>query len=199
MVFEQMRSGGCLSYLIGCEDTRAGVLVDPELSLVDRYLALAAEKGIRLRYLVDTHTHADHFTATRVLAKKLELPVVMSRRSAAPFVDLRVEEGAAVIVGNLRLRVIETPATPTTRSASSSRTASSPATRSSSAAPAAPICPRATPKRSSTACSPSCSSSPTSCSSSRRTTTRTASPPPSAPRRPRTRGCSAVIAPASWS
>jgi glyoxylase-like metal-dependent hydrolase (beta-lactamase superfamily II)/rhodanese-related sulfurtransferase len=109
MIFEQLRSGGCLSYLIGCEDTRAGALVDPELGLVDRYHALAAEKGVRIHYVVDTHTHADHFTATGVLARALEVPVVMSRKSAAPFVDLRVEEGAVVIVGNLRLRVMETP------------------------------------------------------------------------------------------
>jgi glyoxylase-like metal-dependent hydrolase (beta-lactamase superfamily II)/rhodanese-related sulfurtransferase len=109
MFFEQIRSGGCLSYVIGCEESRAAVIVDPELGLTDRYLALVTEKGLRVRYLLDTHTHADHFTATRELARQLGAPVIMNRRSAAPFVDLRVEDGDTIVVGKLRLRVHETP------------------------------------------------------------------------------------------
>lgn len=109
MIFEQLRSGGCLSYVVGCEETRAAILVDPELDLADRYVALAAERGLRVRYVLDTHTHADHFTATRELARQLNVPVIMHRRSVAPFVDLRVEDGETVIVGKLRLRVLETP------------------------------------------------------------------------------------------
>ena len=109
MLFEQIRHGGCLSYLIGCDDTRTAIVVDPELDEIDRYLALAAEKGVRIRFLLDTHTHADHFTGTRELARQLGVPVVMHRRSAAPFVDLRVEDGETLLVGKLRFRVIETP------------------------------------------------------------------------------------------
>jgi glyoxylase-like metal-dependent hydrolase (beta-lactamase superfamily II) len=109
MIFEQIRSGGCLSYLIGCEETRAALVVDPELDQADRYVALASEKGLRIRLLLDTHTHADHFSATRELGHQLGLPVVMDRRSVAPFVDLRVEDGETLIVGKLRLDVLETP------------------------------------------------------------------------------------------
>jgi glyoxylase-like metal-dependent hydrolase (beta-lactamase superfamily II) len=109
MIFEQIRHGGCLSYLIGCEVTRHAVVVDPELDEADRYLALAAEKGLGIRRIVDTHTHADHFTAARELGRQLNVPIVMHRRSAAPFVDLRIEDGDTLIVGELRLRVRATP------------------------------------------------------------------------------------------
>ncbi len=109
MFFEQIRSGGCLSYVIGCEDTRAAIIVDPELDQTDRYLALVAEKGLRVHYLLDTHTHADHFTAARELGRQLNVKVVMHRLSAAPFVDLRVEDGDTLAVGNLRIRILETP------------------------------------------------------------------------------------------
>src|SRR5215471_7390940 len=109
MIFEQISSGGCQSYLIGCPETRSAALIDPQQSLVDRYLGLAAREALRIRYLLDTHTHADHFTATRELARQLGVPVVMHRRSVAPFVDLRVEDGETIIVGKLRLRVLETP------------------------------------------------------------------------------------------
>jgi len=109
MIFEQVRSGGCLSYVLGCEETCAALVVDPEIDQVDRYVTLASERGLRLRYVLDTHTHADHFSAARSLAEQLGLQVVMHRRSAAPFVDLRVEEGDTLIVGKLRVRILETP------------------------------------------------------------------------------------------
>jgi hypothetical protein len=44
MIFETVASGGCRSYIIGCEETCAAALIDPELSQIDRYLALAAKK-----------------------------------------------------------------------------------------------------------------------------------------------------------
>src|SRR6202035_1163280 len=77
MLFETVSTGGCRSYVIGCEDTCAAALIDPELGQIDRYIALTARDGLRIRYLVDTHTHADHFSATQQLARQLYVPAVM--------------------------------------------------------------------------------------------------------------------------
>ena len=109
MLFEEVLAGGCVSYLIGCAETCSAVLVDPELSQIDRYLALAARAGLRLHYLIDTHTHADHFSATRELARQLDVPTVMHRASPAPRVDMRVDDGEMIVVGKLRLQVLHTP------------------------------------------------------------------------------------------
>lgn len=109
MIFEQIATGGCQSYLVGCGETHAAVLIDPEISQMDHYLALAARDGLRIRYLIDTHTHADHFSATRQLARRLDLPTVMHRASGAPFVDMRIDDGEMIIVGKLRLQAIHTP------------------------------------------------------------------------------------------
>ncbi len=109
MIFEEVRAGGCLSYLVGCPETCSAVLIDPELSQVDRYLALAAKAGLRFHYVVDTHTHADHFSATRELSRRLEVPSVMHRASLAPYVDVRVDDGEMIIAGQLRLHVLHTP------------------------------------------------------------------------------------------
>jgi len=109
MIFETVATGGCRSYLIGCEDSCAAALIDPELSQVDRYLALAAKGGLRIRYLVDTHTHADHFSATQQIARQLAVPVVMHNGSPAPFVDLRLQGGELLVVGKLRLQALHTP------------------------------------------------------------------------------------------
>jgi glyoxylase-like metal-dependent hydrolase (beta-lactamase superfamily II)/rhodanese-related sulfurtransferase len=109
MIFETVVSGGCRSYVVGCEGTCAAALIDPELSQIDRYLALAARDGLRIRYIVDTHTHADHFSAALQLKRQLGVPVVMHRASPAPFVDLHLQSGEMLIVGNLRLQALHTP------------------------------------------------------------------------------------------
>ena len=109
MIFEQIATGGCQSYLVGCPDTCVAALVDPEISQIDRYLSLAARDGLRIHYLIDTHTHADHFSGARQLALQLHVPVVMHRDSPAPFVDMRVGDGETLIVGKLRFRVLHTP------------------------------------------------------------------------------------------
>lgn len=109
MIFEHLTAGGCQSYLVGCEKSCAAVLIDPEISLIDRYLASAARDGLRIHQLIDTHTHADHFSATREISRRLDVPVAMHRASPAPFVDLRLDDGEMLILGNLRLQFMHTP------------------------------------------------------------------------------------------
>lgn len=109
MLFEQLQHEGCQSYLIGCPQTCAGIVVDPESSQAEKYVALATRAGLRIHYVLDTHTHADHFSASQSLAHELGVPVIMHRNSPAPFVGLRVDDGESIIVGRLRLRVLHTP------------------------------------------------------------------------------------------
>lgn len=109
MIFETFAAGGCRSYILGCERTCAGVLIDPEIGLADRYRGFASQHGLHIRYVVDTHTHADHFSGSHALGPALGAPVVMHRLSPAPFVDLRVDEGDMLIAGDLRFGILHTP------------------------------------------------------------------------------------------
>jgi glyoxylase-like metal-dependent hydrolase (beta-lactamase superfamily II) len=109
MYFEQIANGPCLSYVIACEKTRNAVVVDPAIDLVDRYRTSAAQHGLHIRYVLDTHTHADHFSGARELARQTGAAVVMHCSSAAPFVDLRVDDGESLLVGELRILVRHTP------------------------------------------------------------------------------------------
>ena len=109
MLFEQITTGGCQSYLLGCQATRAAVLIDPELSRVGEYRGRLSQHGLHLRYVVDTHTHADHFSASREIGRALDAPVVMHRLSPAPHATLRLDEGDTLIAGELRLRALHTP------------------------------------------------------------------------------------------
>ncbi len=109
MIFEQIAIGGCQSYIVGCEEACVAALIDPEIRAIDRYQASAARDGLRIRYVIDTHTHADHFSAAHELGESLNIPIVMHRDSPAPFADLRLQDGDMLMVGNLRLQAIHTP------------------------------------------------------------------------------------------
>jgi glyoxylase-like metal-dependent hydrolase (beta-lactamase superfamily II) len=109
MSFEQVATGGCQSYLVGCTDRCAAVLIDPELTQIDRYHVLAARDGLRVHYVIDTHTHADHFSATKQIARSLGVPVVMHRESPAPFADMRLDDGDSLALGGMRIRALHTP------------------------------------------------------------------------------------------
>jgi len=109
MIFEQIATGGCQSYLVGCEATCAAVLIDPEFSRIDHYRGLCAHHGLTVKYVIDTHTHADHFSASKALGKALGAPVVMHRLAPAPYADLRLDDGDMLVVGQLRLKALHTP------------------------------------------------------------------------------------------
>jgi glyoxylase-like metal-dependent hydrolase (beta-lactamase superfamily II)/rhodanese-related sulfurtransferase len=109
MILETIEVGGCRSYIIGCPKTHVAAVIDPEITAIERYRGLASRHGLAIRYAIDTHTHADHFSAAREIAKALNAQVVMSHLSAAPLVDLRLDDGDMIMVGELRVQAMATP------------------------------------------------------------------------------------------
>src|SRR4026209_2839434 len=57
-----------ISYLFGCGGKAAGAVVDP-VGDIQVYVRAAEETGMRIRFVVDTHIHADHPSAARRLAE----------------------------------------------------------------------------------------------------------------------------------
>ena len=109
MIFEQIATGGCQSYLLGCGESHSAILIDPHLQQIDTYLGRAARDGLRIRYVLDTHTHADHFSAAKELGRQLDVPVVTSKLSPAPYASFKLDDGEILRVGNMRLKAIHTP------------------------------------------------------------------------------------------
>lgn len=107
--FEQIRSSGCLSYLLGCKKEKVCVVIDPEIDKTEEYLGLARDFSLELICLIDTHTHADHSSACKILRDRASLPVVMHRAADAPYVDRRVEDGDVIECGQLSIKVLHTP------------------------------------------------------------------------------------------
>ena len=109
MQFHTIADEGCRSYLIGCAESGIAALIDPALGQIDRTLGLISREGLSLRYVIETHTHADHFTAARAIRQRTGAPLVMHALGAASDVDLRVEDGHQLVLGQLRLKVLHTP------------------------------------------------------------------------------------------
>lgn len=107
--FEQVRSAGCLSYLLGCAEGKVCVVIDPELDKIDDYVGLAEFFKSRILYAIDTHTHADHNSACKVMRERFGIEVVMHRATDAPYVDIRLEDGQEIRFGRQSLKVIHTP------------------------------------------------------------------------------------------
>ena len=109
MIFRELNLGKCKTYLIACENTHRAVLVDPVRDKIDRYLSLLGYYQLRLDDLIDTHTHADHRTATFELKDLTGANVIMHRRAPAPYVDIHVDDGETVTVGDLAIKILHTP------------------------------------------------------------------------------------------
>jgi len=111
MWFRQVidRETSTYSYLLADEHTGDAVIIDPVLALVERDLALIAELGLRLRYALDTHVHADHVSALGALRERLGAKAVVSRHAGVGCADLAVGDGDVLQFGAHALRVLETP------------------------------------------------------------------------------------------
>ena len=107
--FEQIRSSGCLSYILGCAKEKFSVVIDPELDKAADYVGLAEFFKSKLLYAIDTHTHADHNSACKLMRERYGVQVVMHRAADAPYVDVKVDDGDEIKFGQCSLRVIYTP------------------------------------------------------------------------------------------
>jgi glyoxylase-like metal-dependent hydrolase (beta-lactamase superfamily II) len=93
MFCRELNRGKCKTYMLACERTRHAVLIDPLKENTSRYIAVAVYHGVRLDYVIDTHTHADHRSGTFDLADLTDAKVVMERHAPAPHVAVHVTNG----------------------------------------------------------------------------------------------------------
>ncbi|HYO99767.1 MAG TPA: MBL fold metallo-hydrolase [Pyrinomonadaceae bacterium] len=108
MYFKQFYLG-CLahaSYLIGSEGEAA--IVDPQRD-IEQYIAECAAQGFKIKYVVETHLHADFVSGHCELAARTGAEIVFSRHANASFPHRAVRDGDELRVGRITLRFWETP------------------------------------------------------------------------------------------
>src|SRR5262245_9596140 len=112
MIFRQLlrSESGCASYLIGCVRSSQAVVVDPLADLGARAYALeAADRGLRIAYVIDTHIHADHRSAAQELARATGATLALPAGAATEYSFHPLHEGDLVEIGAVRLQVLYTP------------------------------------------------------------------------------------------
>ncbi len=108
MYFKQFYLG-CLahaSYLIGSKGEAA--VVDPQRD-VDQYLEEAEAQGLKIKYVIETHLHADFVSGHRELAERAGSEIVIGEKAGATFPHRAVRQGDEIRLGKVLLRFIETP------------------------------------------------------------------------------------------
>jgi hydroxyacylglutathione hydrolase len=96
------------SYIVGCGGKSACVVVDP-VHPAEQYMQAAADLGMTIRYVVDTHVHADHLSTGRALAALTRAPYILHESVNAGFEYSPVTDGARLEIGNVQLDVLHLP------------------------------------------------------------------------------------------
>ena len=110
MVLEQFYLN-CLahaSYLIGDETTRTAAVIDPQRD-IDRYLAFADERGLRIQHVFLTHFHADFIAGHLELRDRTGATIYLGAAAKAEYPFTPLADGAIVQFGQVRLQALATP------------------------------------------------------------------------------------------
>jgi hydroxyacylglutathione hydrolase len=108
MYFEQFYLG-CLahaSYMLGSGGEAA--VVDPQRD-VDIYLKAAAEQGLKITHIFETHLHADFVSGHVELAERTGAKIHISEKAEASFPHAPLHDGSEIKLGAVRITALETP------------------------------------------------------------------------------------------
>jgi glyoxylase-like metal-dependent hydrolase (beta-lactamase superfamily II)/rhodanese-related sulfurtransferase len=99
---------GCSSYVIASRRTGEAAVVDPALD-IDQYIDLAGMRDFTVRYVIDTHIHADHVSGARKLAHATGAELCMHESADVLFPFRALRDGERLPLGQLWLDVWHTP------------------------------------------------------------------------------------------
>lgn len=111
MLFRQLfdLDSSTYTYLLADTTSREAVIIDPVLEQFERDRSVIEELGLTLRYVLETHVHADHVTASGLLREHFGARSVVSERAGVVCPDWQVKQGDTIVFGRHRLEVRETP------------------------------------------------------------------------------------------
>ncbi|HRK21904.1 MAG TPA: MBL fold metallo-hydrolase, partial [Fimbriimonadaceae bacterium] len=104
------------SFLVGCGKTREAIVIDPNRH-IEAYMEAAADEGLRITAVTETHIHADYLSGSRELAARTGATLYLSDEGDAEWKygfanesNVRlVKNGDSIRAGNVRLDVLHTP------------------------------------------------------------------------------------------
>lgn len=112
MLFRQLfdQDTWTYTYLIADEKTKQAVLIDSVAEQSERDAKLLKELGLDLKYLMETHVHADHITGvTKMKSHFPNAKSVVSKEGGAPCADILTHAGEKYTLGDMEIKVLSTP------------------------------------------------------------------------------------------
>lgn len=106
-MLKQFIAGSCYSYILSSK--QEALVIDPHISLLDEYSAYLKKNGLTLKFVVDTHTHADHFSLAAVLKNKFKAKVLMHEKAISSVADKRLKDNDQITIGESSFKVIYSP------------------------------------------------------------------------------------------
>ena len=106
-VIQVRRTGkGCLSYVVG--SARDAAVIDPSVS-PDVYLELANRHGWTIRYVLETHVHADHLSRARELVRQTGAVLLLPPQQRVRFAFTAIADGERISLGSASITATHTP------------------------------------------------------------------------------------------
>ncbi|MCE5387610.1 MAG: MBL fold metallo-hydrolase [Acidithiobacillus sp.] len=111
MFFRQLfeEESSTYTYLLADSTWRDAVVIDAVDRQAESIRKILAAEDLRLTHILETHLHADHISAARILREQTGAKVVLSREAHADCADLTVEDGDFVVLGDDVIRILATP------------------------------------------------------------------------------------------
>lgn len=111
MTFHQLfeAESSTYTYLLADPDSREAVLIDPVLETVERDLKLINEYNYQLKYVLDTHIHADHITGAGEIRKRTGAKTVVSAQAGVQCADVAISDGETLTFGPYSIKALATP------------------------------------------------------------------------------------------
>lgn len=98
------------TYILADRKTKEAAIIDAVLETSERDIHLIKELGLQLKYILETHVHADHITgAARLKALFPEAQTVLSHQAKVTCANILVRDGDSLHLGNTDINVLETP------------------------------------------------------------------------------------------
>ncbi len=97
------------TYLVWDEATKEAAVIDSVLEQVERDFQHIEELGLKVKFLLETHIHADHITGAGPLRKLTKGQIVIHKNSGSECADLLAVEGDTFKLGSPEIRVLHTP------------------------------------------------------------------------------------------
>ena len=99
------------TYLLWDEESRETALIDSVIEQADRDEKIITELGLNLTWLLETHIHADHITASGELRRRKPqtVKVAVHKASGSSCADRLLQDGDEIRLGNQVIKVLYTP------------------------------------------------------------------------------------------